>query len=232
MNRLLTGFIVLFLMVSVYAQLDLLFLNSFFPGSREEITKTINTISPDSNPLCMAGFTQFCSYENKTVVEVKVNKTVYYPFEWRDVERNEEGWKHDSDDEYTMAAYNLSGLMECSKNASSIKDIYRCTQEFNREVNGSCLTSTSAFKLAFLNSPLPKENGSYELMKVFIRDEKTYNAHRYITLRNENGYYILDPFWCHGDDIDRCIHSHTMMFYKNEESPNYRGFVYGIAEIY
>jgi len=232
MNRPLTVLTVLFLIVSVYAQLDSLFLNSFFPGSREETNKTVETISPDSNPLCMAGFTQYCSYENKTVVEVKINQTVYYPFELKSIEKDERGWEYDSDDIYTMATYDLSSLMECSKNASDIKDVYRCTQEFNREANGTCLTSTSAFKLAFLNSPLPEENDSYKLLKVFVYDEKTYNAHRYIALKNGNGYYILDPFWCHGDDIDRCIHSHTLLFYNDAESPNYRGVVYKTAEIY
>lgn len=232
MSKLLTALAILFLSISVYAQLDSLFLNSFFPGSMEETNRTVETISQISDPLCMLGFMQYCSYENKTVVDVKINSTVYYPFESKSIEKDEQGWKYDSDDIYTILSYNLTNLLSCGKNASSIKDIYKCTQEFNNYSGGTCLTSTSAFKLAFLNSPLPKENGSYELFKVFVYDNETYNAHRYITLRNGNGYYILDPFWCHGDDIDKCVYSHTLLFYNDNESPNYRGIVYKTSKIY
>jgi hypothetical protein len=49
-------------------------------------------------------------------------------------------------------------------------------------------------------------------------------------LRNENGYYILDPLLCTAGTFEYCVYSHTRRFYDDPTSVAYRGKVYRIEQ--
>ena len=99
---------------------------------------------------------------------------------------------------------------------------------------GNCKTSTAAFKIAFLKSPLFKLNktDNFTLKKVYVWDEASYNAHRFITLENGNGVYVLDALWCRDGKLEECVRDATRRFYEDRDSVNYRGIVYKEDKIY
>jgi hypothetical protein len=120
----------------------------------------------------------------------------------------------------------------CAQNATSVDSVYECTKEFNRG-GGSCRTSTAAFKIAFLNSPLAKEKQGYKLAKAFVKDSvRPLNAHRFIFLSNGNGNYVIDPYWGMFENLTTSVKKNTALFYDNPTSKNYRSIVYKVDFFY
>ena len=217
---------VLLLLAMPVMAADSIFANALY--EKPAVEKRLETvIVAGGNALCAQGMIAYCQTETVEVEEVVGTPVLYYPFQGHETAYLYSGSQYDSDDVYTETYYNTTNLKVCAANASTITDIYTCVQEFNREQPGSCLTSTSAFKIAYLNSPLYGQPHSYELSKVFVSGPN-YNAHRYVVLKNENGYYVLDPLWCRGNNTDFCITTHTKMFYDNEKAINYRGIVFKV----
>ncbi len=239
MNRKLTALAFAFLCSTAFAGLEEFFLNALYPEAKKEVDVNINVISQESHPLCFNGFTQFCEYEQKTKTEVRRNGTIFFPFAGKRVLSLNHGRYYDRDDWHLVENFDTSELEACGRNATNISQIYRCTIEFNEEIDemgGNCRTSTSAFKLAYLVSELAREkevsNSTWELSKVYVLDNERYNAHRFVTLRNEHGYYVLDPLWCMNEnDIEGCIENATDRFYNEAGGVNYRGYVYKVDRI-
>lgn len=173
-------------------------------------------------------------YRVVNVTEIIVNDTLYRPFDAdaeviRNKPKGTEVW--DSDDLYTMRMYDVSGLKECGSMAGSISDIYDCVVEFNRAHNATstCRSSTSAFKIAFMQSRLGDvANGTeadYSLAKAFVREGN--NGHRFIVLLNSNGYYVIDPYWGGGWGLKmaQAVKEFTRTFYDDAGSANHRSLV-------
>ena len=176
------------------------------------------------------------TYATKKVIEKEMNITLVYPFN-SNVKVYNDGYKYDSDDLYLINNYQVSELVNCSKKADSINDVYKCTVEFNKKLlkqgKVNCRVSTSAFKIAFINSPLAA-NGSkadFKLMKAFV-DGSNYNAHRFIVLSNKNGNFVIDPYWGMADNISTAVKKNSDSFYNNKTALNYRGLVYKVDYFY
>jgi len=239
----LAAFVVLLLCASSYAQLENLFLNSIYPNStlKKEVTSTVTVVSSSSSPLCNSGMVQFCKYEKKNVTEVYINRTIFSPYADQEVVKLTNLDKYDGDDKYTLATYDTTELEACGASAKSITDVFACAVQFNKETenkSGNCRTSTSAFKIAFLKSPLYKTvkgnstDENFTLKKVYVWDPIKFNAHRFITLENNNGVYVLDALWCKSGNMTDCIKQATKRFYEDKSSVNYRGIVYKEDTIY
>lgn len=195
-------------------------------GEFAEVVKTTSVIATGNALLCTSGRLDACGVQSVSVSEKVGNDTVFYPFRDRFLEELETGCARDADDEYTIANYNLTTLYACAANARDIKDIFICSIKFNKENGGMCLSSTSAFKLAYCASGLARQEQPFRLYKAFVADG--YNAHRFILLRNENGFYSLDPLWCPSESaegVEKCIAFSSKSFYDNPEAKNYRGIV-------
>jgi hypothetical protein len=169
------------------------------------------------------------SYREETVVERKANLTKLYPL---DMGVKKTQGKLDGDDMYLTGNYNTSALLTCSANATSINDIYGCAKAFNKQLQsegyGNCRLSTSAFKIAFLNSPLAGQRNGYKLMKAFAQTDGGMSAHRFIILSNKEGNFVIDPFWGAGEDLNASVGRYTAAFFDDAGSANYRGSVYKI----
>jgi hypothetical protein len=175
------------------------------------------------------------SYEVKKVIERELNITLVYPF--GRIETLNNGIKYDADDLYLVSNYDTSKLVKCGKNATSINDIYNCTIKFNADLykkkQGNCRTSTSAFKIAFMNSPLAANNSgaNFKLMKAFVKGAG-YNAHRFIVLSNRNGNFVIDPYWGQNEDLSTAVKKYSNSFYNETNASNYRYLVYKVDYFY
>ncbi|VVB65322.1 Uncharacterised protein [Candidatus Gugararchaeum adminiculabundum] len=209
------------------------FSNALFAPPEPEI-KVIQVIDENaSNPLCFQGFSAFCKFTEKTEIVKKLNSSITCPFLNQTVEKLDYGCKYDEDDLDTLAHYDTRALKECGWKAESIGDVFQCSQEFNRQSNGTCKSSTSAFKIAYCSSALAgeKKNAtSFEVEKIFVSGAD-YNRHRFIAVKNVNGYYVLDPLWCQKGTLEECVKKDTSSFYFDQQSPNYKGFVYKTERI-
>jgi len=195
-------------------------------GEFADVVKLQEVIVTGNAFLCSSGRLDACRLAEANTTERVGNDTVFYPFRGRPIEEGESGCARDADDEYTVANYDLANLYACAANARDVRDIFICAIRFNKENGGMCLSSTSAFKLAYCSSPLAREKQPFQLYKAFVADG--YNAHRFILLRNENGFSSLDPLWCPSESIDgveKCIESSSKNFYDNPGARNYRGIV-------
>ena len=176
------------------------------------------------------------TYTTKKVIEKELNITLAYPFENRKIETQNSRYKYDDDDLYLVNNFETSELVDCGKNATSLNEVYNCTVEFNKktlkEGKGNCRTSTSAFKIAFINSPIAANNNGadFKLMKAFVKDR--YNAHRFIILSNRNGNFVIDPYWGIFDDLTASVKKISDLFYNKKNSMNYRGLVYKVDYFY
>jgi len=173
-------------------------------------------------------------YETKTIVERKVNLTRLYPFNL-DVEKTH--GQLDGDDKYLTDNYDTSSLLKCSANTSSINDIYECTKAYNKQLAaegyGNCRLSTSAFKIAFLNSPLAGQKNGYGLMKAYAEGTGgSLSAHRFIVLSNKEGNFVIDPFWGADEGLKTAVDKYTATFFGDAKSPNYKDSVYKIDIFY
>lgn len=157
----------------------------------------------------------------------RVNLTLFYPFDYSKVKFTYSNGSLDSDDIYVLTYYNTTGLIASVQNASSISDIYNAVRQFDINLSQeglvNCQVSTSAFKIAFLNSPLAKEKENYTLMKAFVNDG--YDAHRFIILSNSNGNFVIDPLWGMNENLSQSVETNSNFFYNDPSSPNYRGKV-------
>ena len=213
---------VLLLLSSLVFSLDAVFEKPI--QEPKEIVRKIYV--PVGGQLSFAGIS---NYEIKTVRVKVTNLTLLYPF--TNVEKVEvrEGSLIDEDDAYFLTHYDSSDLASCARNATSIAHIYNCVKDFVQTNGGSCRVATSAFKVAFLNSPLRNSSG-FSLMKAYVRDPSNpWNAHRFILLKNKNGYYVIDPYWGIFRGLEDSVVRYTKMFYDDPGSPNYRGKVYKVV---
>ncbi|MEM4389757.1 MAG: hypothetical protein QXG98_03760 [Candidatus Micrarchaeia archaeon] len=195
-------------------------------GEFVEVVKTTSVIAAGNALLCSSGRLDACEMRSVNTSERVGNDTVFYPFRGRDIEELASGCERDEDDEYTIAHYNLTNLYACAAGARDVVDIFVCAIKFNRENGGMCLSSTSAFKLAYCASSLSRQEQPFKLYKAFVADG--FNAHRFILLRNDNGFYSLDPLWCPSESregIERCVEFSSRNFYDNPKAQNYRGIV-------
>lgn len=202
-----------------------------------EVERLVYVLNPDYAPsaLMYMGIGGNM-YTAKKVIEKELNITLVYPFGNRKIETQNSGYKYDEDDLYLVSNFQTYDLVACGRNSTSLNDIYNCTVEFNektlKEGKGNCRTSTSAFKLAFINSPIAANNSGadFKLMKAFVKDG--YNAHRFIILSNKNGNFVIDPYWGIFNDLAASVKKNSDLFYNKESSMNYRELVYKVDYFY
>lgn len=187
------------------------------------------------NPLCLQGFVQYCVKEETQKKVTVENRYVMEPFN-DELKSSYSGRSLDSEDLYTMGTYDLSRVRLCSRNRTDIMDVYSCVKSFVHEKNLNCRAAASTFKIALLESAYYKNiqknnsNKTIEIYKAFFYDGGIV-SHRFILLKNDNGYYVLDPQQCNSKSNDYCVFLHTKYFYDVPDAINYRGHVYRIAQI-
>ncbi|MFH1285554.1 MAG: hypothetical protein ABIH99_03140 [Candidatus Micrarchaeota archaeon] len=208
---------------------DSVFMNSLFEKPKVEAREE-TVITGGNAYMCLRGFAQFCVSETRIVEEIKVDRKILNPFEGNELKKEANGCELDSDDEYTIANYDVSELKACSENQTSVTGVYSCVQNFNAHSNTTCMSSTSAFKIAWCSSKISKQENDFELQKAFVRGPN-FNGHRFLLLKNKNGYYAIDPYWCGNADAGKCIKTHTLKFYNDSSSLNYRALVYKLEAI-
>lgn len=197
------------------------------------IPKEINITVVEKNitptPLCVLGFTQFCNitYVNHTIT-IK-NDYVDHPF--TDKVRVVNGWL-DIEDLYTMYTLNLTPLYICSSKSSDLLGVYSCSKQYIHEHRLNCRLAASVMKLALLHSHSYKnlKGSGIHVYKAFSYDGNV-TSHRFLLLKNENGYYVLDPQQCNSISDEYCIYIHTKGFYDIPSSINYRKHVYLLERI-
>jgi len=196
----------------------------------------------EQNPLCLQGFVQYCIKEETQKKITVENRYVMEPFR-NDVKVSYTGRGLDEEDVYTLRRYDLHEVKSCSKNQSSIMGVYACVKSFVRKNNLNCRVATSVFKIALLSSDYYddlsncfssncSDDGAdrVEIYKAFFYDGGIM-SHRFLLLKNNNGYYVLDPQQCTSRSDDYCVFIHTKYFYDVPSSINYRGNVYRIDRI-
>jgi len=205
------------------------------PMEVERLVYVLNPAVKSFGALAYMGINDVKSYEIKTIIERELNITLVYPF--GRIETLNSGFGYDADDLYLVKNYDLGNLIKCSKNATSVNNIYTCTTKFNadltKKMQGNCRISTSAFKIAFMNSLLAANNSGmdFKLMKAFVRG-KGYNAHRFIVLSNKNGNFVIDPYWGINENMTTAVKKYSKAFYDDKNSTNYRGLVYKVDYFY
>ncbi|MCD6279805.1 hypothetical protein J7J26_03485 [Candidatus Micrarchaeota archaeon] len=191
----------------------------------------------EQNPFCLQGFVQYCDRTDVQKKEVIYNRYVMEPFN-RNIKQTYYGKGLDLEDIYTMKTYDLNNVESCSRNQTSILGIYTCVKSFVHEKHLNCRAAASAFKIALINSDYYKNlkigernrNESVEIYKAFFYDRGVI-SHRFLLLKNRNGYYVLDPQQCNSKSNEYCIFLHTKYFYDVPNAINYRGNVYKIERI-
>lgn len=206
---------------------DEIFTKAFYPKGRN-ITYTTTRIV-EQNPYCLIGLTKYCEFEEVTVVRFFENKKLYDPFPAAADLIEIKGY-----DREDTALISFLGEQEVTAypNLSTIEEVYFKTMEITYANSLNCKESASLFKILYLNSKLPTESNktqNYSLLKIFTYDN-VYTAHRFNALKNENGYYILDPLLCTAGSFEYCVYSHTRRFYDDPTSVAYRGRVYKIEK--
>ncbi|MEM2974437.1 MAG: hypothetical protein QW112_02320 [Candidatus Micrarchaeia archaeon] len=221
--------------------------NSIFSEPLQKPIEIERLIYTDRNDARLSGALAYMGiwngYKTERIIEKQLNITLLYPFDKIEVWNN--GARYDEDDIYLIRNYNLSVLMNCSRNATSIEEVYSCTAEFNKgllkEGRGNCRISTSAFKLAFLNSKLYSNmnistaEGNFKLMKAFAKGDTPstkYSNHRFILLSNKNGNFVIDPYWGMFEDLNKSVVKYSRSFYDDDNSLNYRRLVYKVDYFY
>ena len=176
----------------------------------------------------------FVETKEEIITERIINLSLLYPFDPNEVELKSSGLSLDRDDSYLVRYYDTQELIAQAKNASSISDLYDAVREFNvnlaRKGIGNCRISTSAFKIAFLNSPLANRSNDYKLMKAFVEDG--YNAHRFIILSNKNGNFVIDPFWGKNKNMSDSVKTYSASFFDDTSAANFRGLVKKVDTFY
>lgn len=205
------------------------------PIEVERLVYVLNPAVKSFGALSYMGINDAKSYEIKTIIERELNITLVYPF--GRIEMLNGGFGYDADDSYLVKNYDTGKLIKCGKNATSVNDIYACTIKFNadlaKKMQGNCRISTSAFKIAFVNSPLAANNSGvdFKLMKAFVKGNG-YNAHRFIVLSNDNGNFVIDPYWGINENMTTAVKKYSKAFYDDKNSTNYRGLVYKVDYFY
>lgn len=221
-------FIFLLLSVMIFAADDI-FTKAFYPKGTE-ITYTTTRIT-EQNPYCLMGLMKYCEFEEVQITRYLENNKLYYPFpkEIDSIFRNTpENSLYDAED-YRLMNYLTKADLDSSRNISTIENVYFKTIEISFREHLNCKESSSLFKILYLKSQLRNSKQNYTLLKIFTYDN-VYTAHRFNALRNENGYYILDPLSCTAGSFNYCVYSHTRRFYDDPTSVLYRGRVYRVEE--
>ncbi len=221
-------FCFILLIFSVFA-IDDIFTKEFYSKGTEVIYTT--TSITQQNPYCLMGLVGFCEFEEITVTRFIKNNKLFSPFP-KDIDiiqRNTEQYSMYTYEDYRLINYLTEEELKSSKNMTTFEDIYLKTIEISYSKHLNCKESASLFKMLYINSQLRDTDKNYTLLKIYTYDN-AYIAHRFNALKNENGYYILDPLSCTAGSFEYCIYSHTRRFYDDPTSILYRGKVYRVEE--
>ena len=223
-----TIFCFILLLSSIFA-IDDIFTKEFYSKGTEIVYSTIRIV--EQNPYCLMGLMSYCQFEEVRVVRYIQNYKLFFPFpkEANTIKRSLEQFNIYSYEDYTLMNYLENEDLKASKDMNNIEDIYFKTIEISYREQLNCKESASLFKILYLNSQLANYKQNYTLLKIFTYDNE-YTAHRFNALKNENGYYILDPLSCTAGSFEYCVYSHTRRFYDDPSSILYRGKVYRVEE--
>lgn len=223
-----TIFCFILLLSSIFA-IDDIFTKEFYSKGTEIVYSTIRIV--EQNPYCLMGLMSYCQFEEVRVVRYIQNYKLFFPFpkEANTIKRSLEQFNIYSYEDYTLMNYLENEDLKASKDMNNIEDIYFKTIEISYREQLNCKESASLFKILYLNSQLVNYKQNYTLLKIFTYDNE-YTAHRFNALKNENGYYILDPLSCTAGSFEYCVYSHTRRFYDDPSSILYRGKVYRVEE--
>jgi len=227
-NNLKILFCFILLFSSIYA-IDDIFTKEFYSKGTEMIYSTTRIV--EQNPYCLMGLMGYCNLEEVKVVQYIRNQKLYLPFpkEALEIKRGIGQYSLYSYEDYVLMNYLSDADLKSSKDMNSIEEIYLKTIEVSYKEHLNCKESASLFKILYLNSQLINHKQNYTLLKIYTYDN-VYTAHRFNALKNENGYYILDPLSCTVGSFEYCVYSHTRRFYDDPSSILYRGKVYRVEE--
>ncbi|MFA5383000.1 MAG: hypothetical protein WC356_07570 [Candidatus Micrarchaeia archaeon] len=219
-------FILLLLSVFIFASDDI-FTKAFYPTYTEVIYTTTSLI--EQNPYCLMGFVHYCNFEEVKIIRHIENFKLFNPFPKEVDFINLNNSRLYSAEDYRIINKISKEELYSSKEMNRIEDIYYKTIEISFRDHINCKESASLFKILYLNSKIKDIKQNYTLLKIYTYDN-AYTAHRFNALKNENGYYILDPLSCTAGSFDYCVYSHTRRFYDDPSSILYRGRVYRVEE--
>jgi len=214
-----------------------------------------------SNPLCALGFVQYCDLvetERRIMIE---NRYVLEPFDdsirishtGSNLDSEDiytvnsynlsELMRCSQDKEDLLAVYSCAWEfihthdLNCRASASAFKLAILNSEYYKNIVRESSADIQSNFSGPTIPRKPGQEGLGQEESKPFVELYKAFYydgdiiSHRFILLKNENGYYVLDPQQCNSQSLDYCIFLHTKYFYDVKKAINYRGNVYKIDRI-
>jgi len=173
------------------------------------------------------GFVKYCTRTFENVTITTPDSFVFNPFE-NITYKQPEGY--DSEEQSLFYYYDnerLKRFDNCTK-GKGIYGIYSCVMNISPH---HCLDSTGLF-IHGLITVKPKVN--WTIYKAYSKINK-FSYHRFLLLKNDNGYYVIDPYSCmktkNESFIDACIYKHTREFYTGNSSILYKDKVYTIRQV-
>jgi len=222
-------YFLLILFLFVYLSFSSMFDEPIFNKYKNHTVEVVKVDRSDFR--CRLGFIKYCTRTIENVTITKLDSFVFNPFD--NITYKQPGG-YDEEEQSLFYYYDqerLERFDDCITGAEggSIYDIYSCVMNISPY---HCLDSTGLFIRGLLSSK-PVVNGT--IYKAYSKLNK-YSYHRFLLLRNSNGYYVIDPYLCMVNNnnetyINDCIYKHTREFYTDNQSILYKGNMYALREI-